>query len=135
VKGLRQRHILSSLAMLALVALTLRYLHYKDPQRQLTECKSNLKNLGTAMEMYSTDWSGHYPNRLLKLVPNYLDALPTCPTCEAMTYQMEYGPEASHNEAGFHDYYYLYCEGHNHSRAGVPENIPAYDGIVSTHER
>ena len=27
-------------------------------QGQLTACKSNLKNIGTAMEMYSTDWSG-----------------------------------------------------------------------------
>ena len=30
-------------------------------QGQLTACKSNLKNIGTAMEMYSTDWSGKYP--------------------------------------------------------------------------
>jgi hypothetical protein len=123
------------LAILTLVAFTVRYLHYRDPQRQLTECKSNLRNLGTAMEMYSTDWSGHYPDRLRKLVPNYLHVLPTCPAVEAMTYQMEYGPEASHNEGGFHDYYYLYCAGQNHSRVGIPENIPAYDGCGSVHER
>ena len=87
------------------------------------------------MEMYSTDWSGHYPDRLPKLVPNYLDALPTCPAGAAMTYEMEYGPEAPHNEAGFHDYYYLYCGGKYHSQAGVPENIPAYDGCNTVHER
>jgi hypothetical protein len=36
---------------------------------QLTACKSNLKNLGTAMEMYSTDWSGHYPRPISRTSP------------------------------------------------------------------
>lgn len=131
----RQRSIVSLLVIFVVVALAVRYLLYRDPRRQLTECKSNQKNIGTAMEMYSTDWSGHYPDRLTKLVPNYLDALPTCPAAGAMTYQMEYGPKAAHNKASFSDYYYLYCAGQNHSRAGLPENTPAYDGVMSTHER
>ena len=33
-------------------------------QGQLTACKSNLKNIGTAMEMYSTDWGGKYPTAI-----------------------------------------------------------------------
>ena len=30
-------------------------------QGHLTACKSNLKNIGTALEMYSTDHAGRYP--------------------------------------------------------------------------
>ena len=33
-------------------------------QGQLTACKSNLKNIGTAMEKYSTDWGGKYPTAI-----------------------------------------------------------------------
>ena len=31
-------------------------------QSQLTSCKSNLKNIGTALEMYFTDHNGQYPH-------------------------------------------------------------------------
>ena len=44
----------------------------------LTQCKSNLKNIGTALEMYSTDYEGKYPSGLSSLVPNYLKAIPDC---------------------------------------------------------
>jgi hypothetical protein len=130
-----RQHILTLIALLALVALAVHLLHGEDPQGQLTECHSNLKNLSTAMEMYSTDWSGHYPDRFEKLVPNYLKTLPACPVSGAVTYEIEYGAEAPHNECGFQDYYYLYCAGEYHSRAGAAENCPALDGSMSFLER
>jgi hypothetical protein len=43
-----------------------------------TMCKSNLKNLGTALEMYSTDYKGKYPASLGALTPNYLKFIPSC---------------------------------------------------------
>ena len=60
-------------------------------KRQLTDCCTNLKNIGTAMEMYSTDFAGRYPHvgtwgsdkeplDLAILAPNYLSTIPTCPT-------------------------------------------------------
>jgi hypothetical protein len=130
-----RRHYFTLIALIALIAIVVSVLHREDPQRNLMECKSNLKNLGTAMEMYSTDWSGHYPDRFEKLVPNYLETLPSCPAVGAVTYEMERGPEAPHNEAGFQDYYYLFCAGNNHARAGVPENGPGYDCCMSILER
>lgn len=43
-----------------------------------TGCKSNLKNLSTALEMYSTDHGGAYPQSLEELTPQYLETVPRC---------------------------------------------------------
>jgi len=42
----------------------------------LTAMKSNLKNIGTALEMYSSDHKGRYPEKLDYLTPDYLKTLP-----------------------------------------------------------
>jgi len=42
----------------------------------LTATKSNLKNIGTALEMYSTDNMGLYPRELSEVTPDYLKTLP-----------------------------------------------------------
>lgn len=44
-----------------------------------TACRSNLKNIAMAAEMYQTDWNNAYPRELGALVPNYLHELPACP--------------------------------------------------------
>lgn len=66
-------------------------------------CKSNLKNIGTALEMYSTDFSGHYPAELGALVPRYLDELPACPRAGRFTY--------SYTVAILPDAYTMTCTG------------------------
>lgn len=101
-----------------------------DTVDNLEACRSNLKNIGTAMEMYSTDWSGKYPPKLDMLVPKYLSQIPVCPAAGFVTYRMEYGPNSPHNDRGFEDYYYLYCAGEFHEKAGVPVNQPGFDGMV-----
>lgn len=54
---------------------------------QWTACRTNLKNLASALEMYSTDYSGQYPESLERLLAgNYLKTLPTCPAAGHMTY-------------------------------------------------
>ncbi len=102
----------------------------------LTICKSNLKNIGTALEMYSTDYSGHYPRNLGLLVPNYLKALPVCPTAGYVTYRAEFGPSAPGNEKEpFEDYYLVECTGANHLDYQVPADYPKYNGIEGLIER
>lgn len=56
----------------------------------LTACKSNLKNLGTAAEMYSMDWDQRYPPRIGLLTPNYLKTIPECPNVGRDTYSESY---------------------------------------------
>ena len=53
-------------------------------QGQLTACKSNLKNIGTAMEMFSADHNGRYPTTKQDILgtaanPGYMKVIPTCP--------------------------------------------------------
>ena len=55
-------------------------------QGQLTACKSNLKNIGTGLEMYSTDWSGRYPEDIDAITPDYLVRIPECPSAGTDTY-------------------------------------------------
>lgn len=90
-------------------------------QGQVTACMSNQKNLGTALEMYSTDNEGHYPVSLTKLTPEYLRIIPTCPSVGHETYVDSY--QSSQNP----DAYSFYCKGHNHAAVGIPENYPSYN--------
>lgn len=101
----------------------------------LTACKSNLKNIGTALEMYSTDWSGKYPTSLDVLTPKYLKLIPECPTTRTVTYRAHFGKAAPMNKGGYEDYYYVECLGENHSAVSVTGNYPAYNGIEGLVER
>lgn len=89
-------------------------------QGQTTACKSNLKNIGTALEMYSTDNSGHYPTQLSKLTPDYLKTIPTCPSAGHDTYS------ASYESHLLPDGYTVMCQGANHEKAGLGPNFPQY---------
>ncbi len=90
-------------------------------QGQFVCCESNLKNIGTALEMYSTDNEGHYPVSLTKLTPDYLRLIPTCPAAGKQTYVDSY-------QSGLNpDAYSVYCKGHNHEAIGIPEDYPLYN--------
>ena len=104
-------------------------------QGQLTACKSNLKNIGTALEMWSTDNSGQYPDSLEKLTPDYLRSIPECPAAAAVTYKAYFGPKAKGNSQGYADYYYVECAGHNHTAVSVEGDYPAYNGVQGLIER
>jgi hypothetical protein len=100
-------------------------------QGQLTECKGNIKNIGTALEMYSTDWKGKYPSSGLQVTPDYLETMPVCPAAQKPTYTFEFGEQATGNEDRFKDYFYVYCRGTHHSAVSVPENHPYYTSQTS----
>lgn len=50
-------------------------------------CRSNLKNIGTACEMYYTD-NEAYPTSLEQLVPMYLKTVPSCLPSEMNSYEL-----------------------------------------------
>ena len=97
-------------------------------QGQLTACKSNLKNIGTGLEMWSTDYGGEYPDQLGQLTPNYLRTIPTCPSAGKDTYSAKYSKSPD-------KYYEVYCEGDHHQAVGVPANYPRYNGVMGLIER
>jgi len=86
----------------------------------LLSCKSNMKNIGTALEMYATDHGGHYPESLSELMPDYLSTLPTCIAARKDTYSPSYHMKTSP------DSYEVYCSGENHRASGVARNYPRY---------
>ncbi len=93
-------------------------------QGQLTACKSNLKNLGTACEMYAADHNGRYPSLYSSIrSEGYMKVLPECPLTPgtSYTYTMKSNP----------DYYYLLCTSGNHTQAGVKATgFPQFDSQV-----
>jgi hypothetical protein len=90
------------------------------PLDALQTCEENLKNIGTAMEMYSTDNLGRFPTVLSLLAPNYLKRLPTCPAAHADTYS------AGFQSASNPDAYTISCSGHHHGSRGIGPNSPSY---------
>lgn len=99
-------------------------------QGTLTACKSNLKNIATALEMYATDHTGRYPSSLNQLTPNYLRAIPQCPSARRDTYSENYQRLKNPDAFG------LCCAGQNHQvHRSLPANFPAYDsyqGLVES---
>ena len=80
-------------------------------QSPLSACKSNCKNIATALEMYSSDNSGRYPSNLEKLVEgNYLKAIPTCPAAGRVTYRDYYCTQSP-------DSFSFTCVGNNHAKS------------------
>lgn len=89
----------------------------------LRQCRSNLRNVSTALEMYSTDASGRFPPTLASLEPDYLRTIPTCPARGADTYSAGYDRSA--------DTYTLFCRGLNHAAVGPDQPfLPRVMGLV-----
>lgn len=98
-------------------------------QGQLTACKSNLKNIGTAMEMYSADHNGRYPTTKQDILgtaanPGYMKVIPTCP----LTPNIAYTCKTASNP----DYYYLVCASGKHQQAGIVSTgaYPQFDSQI-----
>ncbi|MCD4784149.1 MAG: hypothetical protein K8T10_10050 [Candidatus Eremiobacteraeota bacterium] len=104
----------------------------------ITRCQCNMKNIGTALEMYSTDYKGKYPEKLDDLTPSYLSKLPRClPTLKKNSigsrfYKRLYGLSANDYEyqvSGDREAYTAFCGGNNHKGFGVRKNFPSYNNV------
>lgn len=125
----------------------------------LTACESNLRNISTALEMYSVDHGGTYPHGVERLTPNYLRVIPTCPAAEADSYSATYktfnnpavacgdhaSQETDSGKCQRHklaleqlmptDYNYRFCcGGANHEDVDISADYPAYDSISGLQE-
>lgn len=98
-------------------------------QGQVTACKSNLKNIGTACEMYATDNSGRYETTSTQLTPNYLKIIPTCASIGTDTYT------AGFTSASNPDAYTVVCSGSNHGGVNDSANNPQYTSTQGLLEK
>lgn len=95
-------------------------------QGRTTSCKSNLKNIATALAMYRDD-AGSYPSALNQLSPRYLKGIPTCPSVGRDTYSRAYEGSAAA--------YTVVCEGRNHEGVGLAANFPQYTSVQGLREK
>lgn len=104
-------------------------------QSDVSGCKTNLKNICTAVEMYSTDNHGEFPTTLSALTPRYLHVLPSCPAAERDTYSAGYqrGPWRSEDVSIQIDGYRVVCRDRNHVVAGMAENEPQLNADRGHH--
>jgi len=86
------------------------------------ECQSNLKNIGTALEMYKLD-KKRYPESLGELAPQYLREIPTCPSAKTDTYSKGYETNSRGSA------YTVFCSGHHHKDMPLPMNYPRYTSV------
>lgn len=109
-----------SLLVLAMVAMLMgafvrNFIHARA-QGQLTACRSNLREIGTALNFYGMDNQGRYPPELH--VPGLLRVIPSCPACGSNTYAQGFTSSAKA--------YTVVCTGLNHEAAGQGANFPQY---------
>lgn len=96
-----------------------------DPMGQARACQDNLKSIATALEMYASDHSGHYPDSLSLLTSDYLKKPLTCPAAGRDTYSYESGSNSPRNTKNWPDYYYVCCRGGHHAAAAIEGDLPA----------
>jgi hypothetical protein len=105
-------------AAVIIVILSATY-SYKEKLKwsRYDQCYSNLRNIGTALEMYSSDNQGRYPQNLTDTMPGYMKTLPKCPAARKITYL--------YTRTEIPDNYTVWCQGENHIpvREG---NMPEY---------
>lgn len=94
---------------------------HEQALNDLERCKSNLKNIATACEMYATDNGDHYPLNIVDLTYSYgqqpyLKKIPTCPTCNSpYSYEVHSNPNV----------YTLQCNG-DHRKLDIEESYPQF---------
>jgi len=86
-------------------------------------CKKNLRDMGTAFEMYSSDNLGRYPVSIDMITPHYMTMLPRCPAAGKVTYSYTY--------TQIPDCYTVWCSGDHHS-GYAGHNFPEYDAASHT---
>ena len=88
---------------------------------QATVCATNVRNMATALQVYSNDYDGLYPDDLNKLSPKYVRILPTCPSAGTVTYAAGYSTTSDSQS------FTLSCKGKNHELVGYGQDEPYYD--------
>ena len=91
-------------------------------QGRLTGCTTNMKNIATAVETYSTGNGSRYPTSLQQLPPRYIQTIPTCPSAGKNDPYLSGFASASNPDA-----YSLVCTGNHHGELNIPSNFPQYE--------
>lgn len=119
-KGFTLIELMTVIAILALlVAIMFPHFWQAYARGRVTACASNLKNIATAIQVYSAEY-GQFPKNLGVLTPEYLKIMPICPEagCDTYTTSYELNDDATS--------YVICCKGSNHTPLGYKADEPYY---------
>ncbi|MFP4497386.1 MAG: hypothetical protein ACLFQV_04175 [Vulcanimicrobiota bacterium] len=92
-------------------------------RREFLECKTNLINIGTAVEMYHARYN-KYPQELKEISPDFITSIPSCPVAKTNTYSSGY--IYRNNPQDEESAFTVYCNGHYHQKARIPAGYPQF---------
>lgn len=100
-------------------------------QGRLTGCKTNMRNIATAVQVYAVENASRYPTTLTILpTTRAISAIPTCPSAGNNLAYIN-GYVASSNP----DAYTIVCTGNNHGELNIPACYPQYTGQAGYQEK
>jgi hypothetical protein len=110
-----------SLLLVVLFASLLPWFLQAHRHRQLDLCRSNVREISRALEMYSSDSAGRYPPNLDALVRSgHIQAIPTCPAAGFDNYSSTYHASAKPDGFSFG------CAGRHHGEPSRAKTYPAW---------
>lgn len=96
---------------------------------QLEACRTNLKSIAQALEIYSSENQAHYPPSIMLLTPNFLKSFPECPAVSAPTYIGSYA------SASQPDIFTIYCQSAAHVTYNISPNYPQWHSISGVQDK
>ncbi len=115
------------LAVLAFLLLP-NYVRARSRGR-LTACETNLRNMASALELYSNENDKIFPTELAALAPRYIQSLPKCPSAGSPQSYVD-GYESGTRPSN----YTLACQGGYHVDLGLAPNAPTFQYGVGLRE-
>jgi len=109
-----------------LAAIAIPHLRRAVIKTDTVACKSNLRNIATALSVYANDNDHLYPDTLDKIMPSYMQTIPCCPSVSKNTYSTGYEADTEYTS------FTISCKGKNHSDYGYSTDEPYYtsaDGL------
>jgi hypothetical protein len=92
-------------------------------------CRQNVANIAGAIRAYADSKGGGYPKDLNELIPDYLRAMPKCPSISFDTYSMSYQATPTS--------FTIFCKGDHHKIGWLQlHDEPRYDteeGLVPSN--
>ena len=120
ISGFTLIEIMTVIAVMALlIAIMFPQFWRAYSKSRYTACISNLKNIATALQIYSTE-NNSFPESLDDLNPDYLKIIPACPEAAADTYTAGYEVDDQGT------IFTICCKGHFHALLGYDEDEPYY---------
>jgi len=123
-KGFTLLEIMIVVSIIAiLVAIIIPRIKKMEGRAKMVSCISNLKNIATAVNIYSNETMGQFPVSLTSIFPDFIGKIPECPAALKDTYTAGYTTNDEYND------FTVCCYGKYHAICGLDSNQPFYSAV------